>query len=412
MFYCTRKELVVCKEFNFRVGLFMAMTLNKVSLGLLGLAISLCGTATGSEGTSLSQDGDIFIYDLAEAPATKNDKAAATDSGALQKAPVQPQTTPLAAEEDEDDDEAEDTYCPPPICPPCCYESCYEPCVVPCQQPCTCFCVWADLLYWRSALGGLETEFGPATITKTLDSDNIPTTRTHESDEDPDFDWKAGFRLGAAYDAACWDLTFAAYWTHIHGGANWVNGCASNGSWKMEYDTLDFIVGRQYDVGCCITLTPYLGVRWAHVHQNLGLHIETPFTNNGSEGVIVSTREDQDKFWGYGPEGGLAGTYALPCNFSLYADATALAYYGKADTDYDHSDVFPTSVELFQAHQKQHDCWLALDFAIGLRWEQDWCCKLFALQLGFEQHRILDFNNFCNGDLCLDGVTLRGQICF
>ncbi len=301
--------------------------------------------------------------------------------------------------------------CPSPCCPPPCNQGPY--CCGPnCLPPPYCyeFNVFGELIYWIADLGGLESAFGNTTVVTTVNPvTSFTTTTITESDVQPKFKWRPGFRVGADFAFGCFVLE--ADWTHYRGRAHFSEDNQS-GHWKINYDTLDLVIGRRTCTAPCFYLKPYIGARGLRVHQILKSDLDTEFVAGAvGTNTVVTTKKDSEHIWGIGPELGLEADWYLKCNFSLYANFDVVAYYGTINGKYLQTDTFPTTASVSDAHNHFHFNKIGTDIALGIRYDKAWpvCSEaLLTCKLGIEQHRIYDFSNIASdGTLSLDGPVFR-----
>lgn len=274
--------------------------------------------------------------------------------------------------------------------------------------------VTADLLYWRPLLCGLQSAFGDTTIATTVVGGNIVTTIT-ESDQEPHFKWNPGFRIGAGYLVDCYDIE--ANWTHFNGKATFKDG-GQHGRWNIKYDTIDLTIGRDFDIGCSITLQPYFGVRIAQIRQTLNSHLETQFTSSLiGNNTVFTDKHDKESFWGLGPILGLEADWLIGCGISAYVYGDIVTYYGEAKGKYYNTDTFTSTVSVCNAHVDHCFYKLATDLGLGVRWDKHFCFNCYdfdvLVKLGLEQHRIYDFSDLgADGNLSLDGGILEVGVGF
>lgn len=280
-----------------------------------------------------------------------------------------------------------------------------------CDTQSDCVNVYGELLYWRPSLGGLESAFGNTAITTSLNG-TVITTAITESDVNPHFNWNTGYRIGTDVTFGCLDV--AVDWTHFKGGAKFHED-TQYGHWDIRYDVVDLTAGRSFGVGSCFTLTPFIGVRFAQIHQTLNSHLETVITTLVGVTTLPTVKHDKENFWGVGPEIGIEADWDIGCDFSIYGSIDLVTYYGRVKNRNFESSSFPTTLSL--AHGKiRHDFLsAATDIALGVRWDKNFCCSCynmnFMLKAGVEQHRIYDFSNLgSDGTLSLDGAVFAAGI--
>jgi len=305
--------------------------------------------------------------------------------------------------------QSEPVCCPPPCCGVSCCPGPY--CRGPnCIDPyCNEFNIKGELLYWIGQLTGLQTAFGnTAVVTTTSPTTGFITTTITETEVQPSFQWRPGFRVGANYAYTC--LLFEVDWTHYDGRAHF-NRDAQHGYWKIQYDTLDFIVGRRCCVAPCFYFLPFVGLRGLRVHQSLSSNLDTEFVAGAvGTNTVFTYKHDKERIWGIGPELGVEADWYLGRLISLYGSFDVVTYYGNVNGSYDQVDTFPLNASVSNAHNHSRFNVIGTDLAIGLRYDKVWCIAsegLFTAKVGLEQHRIYEFSNLASdGTLSLDGANL------
>lgn len=83
-----------------------------------------------------------------------------------------------------------------------------DPCTSCCPPPTCCSCdgaffVRGDLLWWTPRITGLDLNFGTGAIVENVNGCTQILT-TEETDQDPHFNWDAGYRVGVGYETDEW----------------------------------------------------------------------------------------------------------------------------------------------------------------------------------------------------------------
>lgn len=302
-------------------------------------------------------------------------------------------TTPLVAQECYQE-ECYLTECPTP----CCYDSC----------GCGAFFLDARLLYLRAFEGGL-TSACDSTQTINTNENGVVVSRLEGKSRDLDFKWNAGFRLGAGYEFANRDSYIGAYWTHYNSHASRGSGQNSQ-HWKINYNVVDLLYAYEYNLSHCFTLIPFGGLRYAEIDQ----HIHTHFVSTENGIANLSQGRAKENFQGIGPLFGLEGDLGIGCGFSLYGNVAASILYGKFHVRSNSIGEFDTGINRDHLRKNLHACQPVIDLGFGVRWKTCFCCdKLLILQLGLEEHRYFNHNQFCDyGDLSLDGVSFAISVLY
>ncbi|HSW86350.1 MAG TPA: Lpg1974 family pore-forming outer membrane protein [Rhabdochlamydiaceae bacterium] len=263
-----------------------------------------------------------------------------------------------------------------------------------------------DFLYWLGQLGGLESAFGKTTISTTVTPGRTTTTVT-EVDQEPTFQWKPGFRVGADVTFNCFDLE--GDWTHFIGKAHF-NQAGQSGHWYVKYDAIDLFLGRRCCVASCIYFKPFIGVRGVEIRQSLKTNLDVFYTALIGNNTVLTNMEDREKIWGIGPELGVEGDWYLGKGFNFYVSFDVVSYYGTFKGTYFDTDIFTITTSNNNSTIRHHFNTIGTDIALGFRWDYAWPIAsegLFSLKLGAEQHRIYDMSNLgTDGTLSLDGPTL------
>ncbi len=279
----------------------------------------------------------------------------------------------------------------------CCEESCCE-----CN-----FFLRADLLYWTACEAGFGCDFGSTSITNTVANGQI-VTDISERDDDIDFNWRLGFRVGAGYEfSSCWD--FGAYWTYYRGRGDGHRE-DNRAHWKLRFDEVDVLLGYKLQYNC-FTLRPFFGARYAKIDQRLNTHLESTIliAATGASSVAVSSKQDKENFWGAGPVLGFEGVFDLGCGFSFYGNLDGNFLYGDFKSRFNDSDVFTLAVNNCNSHSKSCAVLTGYDAGFGFRYEFCW----FAMQVGWEHHTYFDYNQIgCGGDLSLYGLDVAIAVRF
>ncbi|MBA2727125.1 MAG: hypothetical protein H0U49_03015 [Parachlamydiaceae bacterium] len=293
----------------------------------------------------------------------------------------------------------------------------------PCQPSC-----WgkgfisADLLYWRAFESGLD-RCVPVRTCDTITCDDRVVSRFKGKGRNPHFRWDPGFRIGFGYAPACSDWGVAAFWTHFHSHANRSENCRSEHRWKLDLDTVDVVLGYDFDLNCCVHLRPFGGVRWANIdqHLNFGQGFESrsdcsssSSNPRGSNDLNFSKTHLKQDFSGVGPLLGLEADWKIGCGFSFYISGAVSWLYGKFHINKQNSNVSADTASYWSERTRLDANVAATDAGLGVRWQT--CIfgnKQLFLQLGLEHHRYYDFNRIGNyGDLSFDGANFSAAIEF
>lgn len=276
-----------------------------------------------------------------------------------------------------------------------------SPCEPVCCPPCDAWIISADLLYWRALQNGLECGCGPEIKDR----------------------WNLGYRIGLEYDFACTDWDIGAYWTHFQNSHHQGNNDRDHARWKIKYDTIDLVFGREFFNNSCVFFTPFIGLRGAFIDEKLQAHFgecgcdHKNFCDSFDSNESTSTDQNhKEKFWGVGPLIGINAGWRLGCGFSLYGSLGVGFLYGhfKINVHDFQSIPDPTDDGNCCIQRSIHACQAIADASVGIQWEHCFCNNIEAiLALGLEHHRYFNHNQIGGyGDLCLDGAVFSAGIKF
>lgn len=286
-------------------------------------------------------------------------------------------------------------------------------------------------------------------------------TNNSGTTKNPDFNWDFGFRFGLGWNPNKdgWDLFLD--WTHLHTTASdKVNATPAVGTrifpefqafaipdktiyytnadshWRLDYNTLDFEVGREYFVSRRLTLRPNIGLRAAWVHQDYDVNYlgyltnvislpptPPPFSAPGRKTPVTtqmySNIEMRNNFNGVGPRIGLDANWILGSGFSFYGDAEISLLVGQFHVKYQETSsgtqgisVVPLGMlvgaitpdilrnnqftDVADLTESFTDTRAVTDLGLGVRWAHKFFDERYQirLQLGWDQHLFFGQNQF------------------
>lgn len=366
-------------------------------------------------------------------------------------------------------------------CGPNC--ACNNAPVKACADSCSCWSIISDSLYWTACERGLtygsETEAISFGTGGTLTQFNTKVKNPHQR-------WDFGWRLGVGYRSPCdcWDakLIWTSYYTDPHArhdedvtGARWFTpawggtpgtgtpgGALMGGNlvdtegafpvveasshWKLSLNLVDLEIGRDFCVDSCLTLRPFVGVRFASINEKYKLTYDATTVvidelAAPEPGAVVAGPFDpihlKNNFEGAGVRGGLETDYDIGCGFSLYGTLAASLLYGETEIKSRQrlivASLTPaTSLVEHEQKDEQCGCRAITDACIGIRWLRCCCGKTIITKLGWEHHFFFSENQFESftdfdgtdnaltyrnpqikrGDLSVQGIVLSSTICF
>lgn len=271
---------------------------------------------------------------------------------------------------------------PAPCCPTACGELYFD----------------AEALYLRAYQGGLSNLCDFTTTTDSIE-DGILVSRLTGRGHEPDFKWNWGFRIGAGYKFADSDCGVRAYWTHFD-----ANTGGHSEKWKIDFNVVDLVYRCDSDWSSCFTFSPYAGIRFAEIDQRL----HTNFVSSDIGFPITSAGRIKQDFKGVGPLIGVEGNWGMQNGFSIYGNISVALLYGTSRIHSNNTEEFFTGINIDRLRNNKDAYQYVVDAGVGIRYKTCFFCdKNLVIQLGLEDHRYFNHNQFCDyGDLSLDGVSL------
>jgi len=197
--------------------------------------------------------------------------------------------------------------------------------------------------------------------------------------------------------------------------------------WQLNYHSIDLEIGRKYWLSKCFNLRPYAGLRGARTKTTFGTKSFRNNTVDFSGNITDLALNFNDRFktqnWGAGFLGGLQPTWYFCRNFALYSNLDVALLWGeyenKKQENYQITLLLPdgqqiiTPIPRMQSKGKFFQMNAILDLAIGLRWEEYWCCDQYrsTFDVGWEHHIWFDHDHriktsdFMQGQVITDFPT-------
>lgn len=275
----------------------------------------------------------------------------------------------------------------------------------PCAQPCggcdsDCgFFIVSDLFYWQTC--NTRKDFALTSSAASPIGASV-TSQLHYND----YDWEFGFRLGAGYRMPwdCWDARFV--WTYFHtdgknsasepsGGALFITygfpGVAGGTvtaetaaiRHDIDYDSLDFVMGRPHFVSKTLLMRPYTGLRfmWMDQKQVLTLGTGAPWTGSHDGYTWASDYTAVGLVCGSDVRIHICGP------FSLYGSCACGVLAGDADNHY--TATVADAVVLNITENEDCLCSTFKEARVGISWEGEFCgcgCVMFDLSYEFTHY--------------------------
>ncbi len=346
----------------------------------------------------------------------------------------------------------------PKPCEPCIRKG-VAPIVLTSSRPCDDIglYIFADALYWHADVTNAEWAFvnNAAGVTAPVSGKN----------EELAFKWNWGFRVGLGYefDHDQWDTDIYYTWLRssasgdtsftvpVGGAASSLNtdstmvpgtvasGTATN---KLNFNVLDWELGRSFYISNSISLRPHVGVKGAWIK----LSESESFTARAGSPIATYNSSDRTKSWAVGPSAGVNSNWYFGCAntmgpkgevrdrpmFSIFGDVSGALMYGHNKIS--HSETGATAAAVatggFNVSGLNRTLMVpVLTGVMGLAWDICFDCDKmhlgiragYELQYWFRQnHRLSNFNTTgsageavsaprytrTTGDLALQGLTI------
>lgn len=299
--------------------------------------------------------------------------------------------------------------------------------------------LFADVLYWQAREDNLvyavSTQASPASPPLNGEAQNV------------DFDWHPGARVGFGFFVSHDQWNVQAIWTHLISHNNTQSTAALNesllptklhpqmnigpisansafSSWKVNYNTIDLLLGRPYFLGNKLILHPLIGLRGYWIDQTYNVSYEEVRDVNQD---LLADRQAHQSFdsRGIGPKSSLKTEWILGEGFRLLGGAGAGLFYTWIDVKQKETTNNQT---LMSFKNKDNDLLKpTMDALLGFSWGSffsDQYCHLdvsvmYELHYWWHQNTTSLFLNdnltgsFTSfGNLCFHGGTLRFRLDF
>lgn len=326
----------------------------------------------------------------------------------------------------------------------------------------------AEFLWWRGELSNLSYAIKRQTVL--IGSELVPTQTAVVPVEKEEFDWEysPGVRLGLGVITSLdgWDLY--ANWTYYHTSEHRVKDTATidftafntpgaemytspwliqpnsnlyshmSGGWDLDINMIDLELGRNFWISDELSIRPMSGIRGFWAGLDFKVHGSRPLAT-GVGASSERSKFDQDS-WGVGLLTGFSSSWHFARIFSVYGDLELALTYGKQNIRRNASidSILATGDPQFQYRAVTRDHRRSLqpfiDLGMGIRFENTFSSVRAMLDLGWEFHSLLKFNQLfrgtrgrfndndnaitvsdypsTNGNLSLSGFVLKGRIEF
>lgn len=296
------------------------------------------------------------------------------------------------------------------------------------------FRIGADWIYWKPYQDNLFF----ATANNVIDiEDEQDITIISSSLIDPEFDHDSGVRVFLNYGccASAWQV--GLIYTHLMSNAKkdlafapfdagnfilllpnslrlFFEGeplplSSLNTKWRLQLNYLDLDFGRCYSCCHCFDISPHFGLRGLWMTERLHL---SGVTSDLTETFTAQLRDQLDAF---GIEGGLTAELDLCWSFNFTGTINAALLYSRIKTVDRNTIVSEGAILDSKTTSNIHHLCPMIEGFIGIEYECSFDCVTVELHLGWEQHIIMNANQFALSDfsdLSLQGVTFGGSLIF
>ncbi|MCP5505691.1 MAG: hypothetical protein H7A38_02275 [Chlamydiales bacterium] len=326
----------------------------------------------------------------------------------------------------------------------------------------------AEFLWWYGEISNLSYAIKREVVPLGFEALPTATGIAPVKKEEFDWNWNPGVRLGLGVISSLdgWDLY--ANWTYFHTSEHESKDVATFDStsitnagteffnspwflqpnserynhisarWSLDINIIDLELGRNFWISDELSLRPMTGVRGFWTDLDFKVHGSRPLTTGVGPGSEKSDF-DQDS-WGVGLLTGLSTSWHFARVFSIYGDLELALTYGKQDIRRNASiDVLTASEtpELqYSSTLRDHRYYMQpfIDLGMGIRFENTFDSVRAMLDLGWEFHSLLKFNQLfrgtrgrfngndntltksdypsTNGNLSLSGFVVKGRLEF
>lgn len=299
------------------------------------------------------------------------------------------------------------------------------------------FFVTGSYIWWKAQQNGL----GYAQSGRTLTNGG---TVSRGSERDVDFDFTGGFKLGAGLNFRFdgWDIYANYTWLYPKEYRNSAEQKSETGGlqsqweissfdqptpillgltkasakWKMNFNTVDGEIGRNFFVSPRLTLRPHIGVKGGWIHQAYHIHYHLDPSLNTVSFTNVELEMDQ-RFSGVGIRAGMNSEWKIGDMWSLFADFAVTEMWGNFDV-HRKDESTPTAGDefiSFKSGREFHTLLPVIELDLGLRYTHDFKGGKWRviLQGGWEEQVWFSMNQFMNpgndreGNLTLHGATAK-----
>lgn len=292
------------------------------------------------------------------------------------------------------------------------------------------FDLFGTFLYWHADEEGTDWAFRHKTG---VDADDSPLPQNKVGNKNVKFGWDPGFRVGVGYNMAYDQWDSQLYYTWFRTNKNHrarslgtatdnikalvvqnVGGDSYSSAdirWKIQFNTVDWDLGRNYFVSKQLAFRPHFGFKGAWINQKVrGDFIADGLGRALHMGDEVSFKR-KNNFWGVGPAAGINTNWyfgSLDSHmFGGFGDVAGSLMWGHYTVN--HRVFDPLATFHYKGFSKNLMSSMA-QMAFGFTWDTNFCddaCHLcvrlgYELQYWFSQNQMFQLLN--TDDLADDSV--------
>jgi len=264
------------------------------------------------------------------------------------------------------------------------------------------------------------------------DIDNLQSDTIYNADvqtrlKDPDYQWDSGFQVSVGYLLPCDRWGISLEWTHYETdvstqatvspgyilspfvyavgypteiGETFQRGEAHS-EWKLQFNQLDINFSREFYVGKCMTITPFVGLRALWIRNTNRIVTEANSIQGLDTFNDTLTSNLESDFKSLGLNGGLQSFYEIGCGIGVYGDFGASLVYGCYDAFHRITAIredVGSDIDVgsnFLSYDR-NVLRATLDLSLGLKWMTDFNCNKgqVYVQLGWDHHLYFNQNSF------------------
>lgn len=271
----------------------------------------------------------------------------------------------------------------------------------------------------------------------------------------PDWRWKPGFKIGLGLNLPQdgWDVNAEYTWLHSSAWdlvnknqngflptwnianvfsqtSNVTSIQAARINWKLEFNAVDLLLGRNFFVSHFLTLRPFVGFKGSWINQDY--HVRYIFAND--EVATTLRMKNDQSYWGIGLRSGINTAWRFTQTWGIYGNIALSALWSQFEVERKDSrtdsrngggdNELPLNVTVspIRFQDSFHTLKGVLELGIGMCGEW-WFFEdryHFSVQAGWEEQLWFNhnqlvktlFSQLAHGDLLLQGLTIKTRFDF